>query len=78
MGLAADLKTARKGRDYKRHAVDVLLDSLDDEDRDALLETLRDESVTAPTIAKTLNEHGHLTETSDPAQRVREWRNRNR
>ena len=77
MGLAADLKTAKKGRDYKRQAVDAVLDELDAEDRAALLQSLNDRDVTATTIAKTLVEHGFLGHTADPAQAVRSWRSRN-
>ena len=77
MGLAAELKTVKKGRDYKRQALDVVIDSLDDEDRDALLATLADRSITAPAIASLLVSHGHLTDINDPAQAVRTWRNRN-
>lgn len=77
MGLADALRTAPKGRTYKRQAVDVVLEQLDDEDREALLRALRDPAITAPTIARALTDNGHLTDTSDPNQRVREWRNRN-
>lgn len=77
MGLADALKTAPKGREYKSHAIDALLEQLDHEDRVALLAALRDASVVAPTIARLLNDNGHLLGISDPAGRVRDWRKRN-
>jgi hypothetical protein len=78
MGLADALKTAPKGREYKKPAIDVVLAQLDEEDRDALLNALADrDNITATTIASHLVAHGHLTGISDPAQAVRTWRNRN-
>jgi hypothetical protein len=77
MGLADALKTAPKGREYKKPAIDVVLAQLDDEDREALLDALGNLDVTAPTIAAHLVAHGHLAGISDPAQAVRTWRNRN-
>ena len=76
MGLADALRDAPKGREYKKQAVDVVLDQLDGEDRDALLDALADPSITAPTIAAALVQNGYLLDTNDPNQRVRDWRAR--
>jgi len=77
MSLKQALADAKKGRDYKRLAVDVLLAELDDEDQAALLEALHDTERTAPTLARVLTAQGVLTDINDPAQAVRSWRARN-
>jgi hypothetical protein len=76
MPLAADLATVQ-GRHQQPQAIDVLLTQLDPEDRDALLTALHGYMASAE-IARKLVKNGYLTELKDPAQRVREWRNRQR
>ena len=77
--LARGLKEIKKGRDYKRQAIDRLLESplLDDEDRQALLDNLRDKSITARALGEHLAAIGLLQDSADPRQRVQDWRDRN-
>ena len=74
--LAGELAAAKRGRDYKPHAVDVALGKMDDEDRQAVLDALNDVTFTAPVVAELMVAHGHLVGVGDPAGRVRDWRKR--
>lgn len=78
MGLAEALARAPKGREYKKQAVDVVLEQVDGDDRAALLAALTDPAVTAPVIGAALRDNGFMADIKDPAQAVRTWRARNR
>lgn len=70
MALADDLATLRP---RKQSVVDVLA-ALDEADRTQLLATLADRRIHSTDIAATLNAHGYLMDSDDPAQRVRAYR----
>jgi hypothetical protein len=74
MGLLDDLAVV-EGRDYGSNAVDRMLDAMDDEYRAAVVAALKGPMGHAE-LARKLNKWGHLTDVSDPASRVADWRRR--